>query len=122
MALAAVTTIESAPGPDGAARAHVFDLGSLTTATDTDHVDTLGYAGRFYVVGINGATNSATFELQGSHDGTTFSTLTGTSGAVAADEQRFVFMGSGEVPRYVRVTVTTANANGTDFHLYMERH
>lgn len=126
MALAAVTNsaILSAPGPDGAAAAITFDLGSLSTTASTDHVDTLGFAGRMYAVGVNGATNAAAFKLETSHDGTNWADITGaTSGSIAADATGIVHVTPADgVARYVRVTVTTANANGTAFSFFMERH
>lgn len=109
--------------PLGARSSGAFtaNLGSLTSTTSTDHVDTLGFPTRFYVAGVNGATNSCTFELQGSGNGTTFTTIAATSGAVAADVTRFVHLTAANMPRYVRVAVTAANENGTAFTVFGER-
>ena len=122
MPLAAVTDILSAPGLGGAAKAQSFALGTLTTNTSTDHVDTLGYTERIYVQANNGITNAVTWEIQTSTDGTNWAAISGTSGSHSASTVRVVHATPAtQVARYVRVTVSSANAVGTAFTLYMER-
>lgn len=120
MALANMSLL-TVPGGGQSGFAFTSNLGTLTTNTNTDHVDTLGFPTRFYVMGVNGITNSCTFELQGSTDGTNFATISGTSGAVTAGSNRLVHLTTATLPRYVRVTVTSANANGTTFTAFGER-
>jgi hypothetical protein len=78
--------------------------------------------GAFQVV--NGASEAFTFTVEGSIDGTNFSTIaygTGSSGAytqaaatVAADAKGIFFLPDADVLRYIRLNISASNAaNGT---------
>ncbi len=114
--------------------------GSRTITDATDHATTAITAtgatdavnvSRFHRVAINvvnGATNSVIFTVEGSLDGTNFSTVaygTGSSAAyttaaatVTAGVKSIVFLPDSDLLNYVRVNVSTANANGTTFTVY----
>lgn len=125
-------TFFDGPWSGGGSQAKHVALGSLTTTGGTPfYADTIGYASRLYVIVTNGATNSVTYNVQGSWDGTTWFNL-----AVRADSssphddvavvttggsQAVLFLNPPDVPRYVRGSVGTANANGTTFDMFMER-
>lgn len=109
------------PGGGQSGFAFTAALGTLTTNTNTDHVDTLGFPTRFYAFAVNGITNAVTWELQGSTDATNWATISGTSGSHNASTNRLVHLTTATLPRYVRVTVTSANAVGTAFTVFGER-
>lgn len=130
MAFASLTQ-ESAPVHNGTNHGASAVLGSITTNAASDHTDVFGYTGRIYIAAENGITNPVTFTVQGSHDATTwvtlvleinpsdFSDITDVTVLAGADE--IVFLNPAGVPRYLRVNVTSANANGTAFTLNAER-
>lgn len=126
MALAAATN----PGTPSGSPARIYTLGSRTTAGVTDHADVTGFVSRIYIHVDNGATNSVVWGVDGSHDGTNWFALgwrqgTGTYATTdrttTAGTKEAVFLSGIDTPRYVRVDVTTANANGSTFLLMAER-
>lgn len=95
---------------------------SITNATQTDYIDISSVVrGAFQVV--NGITNAFTFTVEGSIDGTNFSTIaygTGSSAAytqaaatVAAAAKGIFFLPDADVIRYIRLNPSAANSNGT---------
>lgn len=129
----ALATPTQTSAPVAYAMAHGMSavMGSITTTTQSDHVDVLGYTGRVYIAAENGAANPVTFTVQGSHDATTWVTLVLevdpstfadiTDVTVAAATDQIVFLNPAAIPRYLRINVTAANANGTAFTLCAER-
>lgn len=105
-------------------------LGTISTVAATDHTDIRGMNERVYIAVDNGATDSVTFRVQGSHDGVTWVTLVLevdpstfadiTTVTVAAGADDLVFLNPDAVPRFLRIDVTVANANGTSFTLCAE--
>ena len=128
MALALVTQIT--PPSTGTVKAVTYALGAITSATSTDHADISGYAQRVYIAVANGITTAAVWTVQGSHDGINFFTCAWrldssaayvvTARTTTASTFEAVFLSGPDVPRYVRVNVSTPNANGTTFELYAE--
>lgn len=106
------------------------DLGLRTATGATDHVDVLSRDSRVYVSVANGLANSTVVEVEGSHDGSAWGTLTlgfseegvaVTQRTVAAATTDFVFLDPQAVPRFLRVNVATANANGAQVDVLAER-
>ena len=103
---------------------------STTAITATGATDAVNVS-RFLRVGINvvnGATNSVVFTVEGSLDGTNFTTVaygTGSSAAyvvsaatVTAGVKSILFLPDADLLNYVRVNISSANANGTTFTVY----
>lgn len=131
MALNTGTTLDG-PWSGGGGAARQVTLGSVTAQGPTpDYTDCWGYASRIYVVTVNGATNGVTYNVQGSWDGTTWFSLAtradsaasyaNTAVTTTAGSTGVLFLNPLDCPRYVRVNVTSANANGTTFTVWMER-
>lgn len=102
---------------------------SITTdAATTDYIDiTRIVRGAFQVV--NGAAESFTFTVEGSINGTNFSTIaygTGASAAytqasatVTADSNGIFFLPDADAIRYIRLNVSASNgANGTTVYFF----
>lgn len=106
-------------------------LGTVSSTAATDHTDVREKHERIYIAAENGASNSCVFTVQGSHDATAWVTLVleinpstfaeVTEVTVTAGADDLVFLNPYAVPRFLRVNVTTANANGTTFTLCAER-
>lgn len=131
MPLASVTYYDG-PWSGGTSQACEAQLGSVTTiAASPYYASSVGYAGRLYVVATNGATNSVIYNVQGSYNGSSWFNLATradssasyvtTAVTTTAGAQACLFLNPLDVPVYVRVNVTTANANGTSFAVWMER-
>jgi hypothetical protein len=103
---------------------------STTAITATGATDAVNVA-RFHRVAINvvnGATNSCIFTVEGSLDGTNFFTVAYGAGSSAAYTQgartttaatkEGVFLPDADLLNYVRVNISSANANGTTFTVY----
>jgi hypothetical protein len=98
---------------------------TATGATDSVNISKMRRAG---INVVNGATNSCVFTVEGSLDGTNFATVaygTGSSAAytqsaatVTAGTKSIVFLPDADLLNYVRVYVSSANANGTTFTVY----
>lgn len=107
--------------------AQEYVLGTITTAVESDYADLVGEHERVVLAIENGATNSCVFEVQCSHDGTNWVTIVlsidptdgseVTSHTVTAGAYDMLHFDPHAVGRYIRVDVTTANANGTSFSL-----
>ena len=127
MALASAEALQSSSGTP----ARIYSLGTVTAnSTATDHADVTGYVSKVYISVDNGATNSVAWGVEGSHDATNWFSLawrqgTGTYATTdrttTAGTKEAVFLSPIDTPRYVRVDVTTANANGSTFALFAER-
>jgi hypothetical protein len=127
MALAPAATVGTSSGVD----ARIHTLGTISAdTTQSDYADITGYVSRIYIHVANGATNSVAWGVEGSHDGTNFFPIAWRQGTgsyattdrtTTAGTEEAVFLSGPDTPRYVRVDVTTANANGSAFVLYCER-
>lgn len=126
MALAPATD----PGNSSGSPSRIWTLGTITANGATDYADVTGYVSRIYIHVSNGATNSVVFGVDGSHDGTNWfpvawrrsaGTFATTDVTTTAGTEEAVYLAGTDTPRYVRVDVTTANANGSTFHLMCER-
>lgn len=100
---------------------------SITNNVATDYIDiTPIVRGAFQVV--NGAANSFTFTVEGSIDGSNFSTVaygTGSSSAytqsaasVTGGSKGLFFLPDADVIRYIRLNVSAANSNGTNVYFF----
>ncbi len=117
---------------------HVSGSRTLTDATDhsttaitatgaTDSANVTRFS-RVAINVVNGAANSCIFTVEGSLDGTNFSTVAYGAGSSAAYTQgartttaatkEIVFLPDADMLNYVRVNVSTANANGCTFTVY----
>ncbi len=126
-------TLYDGPWAGGGGQAAYAQLNAspITAIGPTDHVECTGYAGRIYVVTVNGATNSVIYGVQGSWDGSTWfnlatradssATYANTGVTTTGGSTAVLFLNPQDVPRYLRVNVTTANANGSTHHVWMER-
>lgn len=128
MTLAVAETLT--PPSTGAGTARNWPLGTVTANGQTDHADVSGFVSRIYVHVDNGATNSVVWGVDGSHDGTNWfavgwrrstGTFATTDVTTTAGTKEAVFLLGTDCPRYVRVDVTTANANGSTFQLFCEK-
>lgn len=131
MALASYTNFDGT-WPGSTSQCRSYSLGTITTiAPSADWASSIGYASRLYVVATNGATNSVSWKVQGSADGSAWFDLATradssaayatTAATTTASSVGVLFLNPLDVPRFVRVSVTAANANGTSFQLWMER-
>lgn len=130
MALAAVSRVDASPGPNGSVRGLTIPLGTLDDEGQSDHADLLGFSGRVYVATTNGASNAVTYGVQSSHDAVSWVSLPlfvddqgddVVSRQVAAGAYDLLFLVGAALGRFVRVDVTAANANGSEFVLCAER-
>jgi hypothetical protein len=117
-------------GSRGDVRFRCTLIANATTATGaTDHADVTGCS-RITILADNGATNTATFTVQGSLDGTNWHTiayrvdssasyvLTGLS--VTGSSKSVAHLSPTEYVRFLRVNLSAANANGTSIYVYCE--
>lgn len=128
MALALATPLT--PPSSGANTAVSYALGTPTANGPTDHADIIGYVSRVYIHVDNGAANPVVWGVDGSHDGTNWfeigwrrstGTFATTDVTTTAAVKEAVFLAGTDCPRFVRVNVTTANANGSAFVLLAEK-
>ena len=99
----------------------------VTNSVATDVVDVSGVRNVSIHV-VNGASNSVVFTVEGSLDGTNFSTAAygqGSSGAyiqtaatITASSTTIVYLPPDDVVRYVRVNPSSANSVGTVFTIF----
>lgn len=104
---------------------HVTTAITATGATDSVEVK---HVNRVAIGVVNGATNSVVFTVEGSLDGTNFSTIAYGSGSSAAYTQSsktvtggskaILYIPPDDFVYFVRVNIATANANGTTFTVY----
>ena len=106
-------------------------LGSLDDEGETGWVDLAGLSGRVVVSVANGATDPVTFEVQCSHDTAEWATTVLaidpsdsseiTDRTVLASGYDLLHLDPEAVGRYMRISVTAANAAGTAFTVFAER-
>ena len=104
---------------------HTTTAITATGATDSVNVSRMRRVG---INVVNGAANSCIYTVEGSLDGTNFSTIAygkGSSGAytqssatTTAGTKEIIFLPDADLLNYVRVNVGTANANGCTFTVY----
>lgn len=104
---------------------HVTTAITATGATDSVEVK---HVNRVAIGVVNGATNSVTFTVEGSLDGTNFSTIAYGTGSTSAYTQvahsttggskEILYLPPDDFIYYVRVNISAANANGTTFTVY----
>jgi hypothetical protein len=124
-------TYYAAPWSGGTSQGASATLGTITANGATNWVNTFGFAGRIYVAVVNGITNGVTYNVQGSEDATTWVTLATRADSSAsyattavttpAASTGVLYLNPIDVPRFLRVNVTSANSNGTTFRIWMER-
>lgn len=100
---------------------------SVTNSVATDYI-TLAGVNRVSIQVVNGITNSCTFTLQGSNDGTNWVTIAYGQGATGAYTQAALVAAAGtsyvlylppdDAMRFVRANVSAANSVGTTFRVH----
>lgn len=98
------------------------------TATGASDFADVRFVRRVSIGVVNGASNSVIFTVEGSLDGSNWETVaygTGSSAAytqsaktTTAGDDDILFLPPDDFLGYVRVNVSTANANGTTFRVY----
>jgi hypothetical protein len=124
-------TFDTLPGRRVALTVTITDGTSHTSpvvnAVATDYVDVSGVRNVSIQV-VNGASNTCTFTLQGSNDGTNWNTIAYGQGSSAAYTQGALAASAGtsyilylppdDTIKYVRANVSGANSNGTTFTVH----
>ena len=100
---------------------------AITATGATDYTD-VRHFDRVTITAVNGAANVCTFTVEGSMDGTNWSTVaygTGSSAAytqaglsATAGSDNILFLPPSDYLRFVRVNISAANANGCTFKVY----
>ena len=130
MALTSVALVPTASGNYSCGVSATLQTAQTGTGRG-DHIDLAGFVSKCVFEVINGATNSASVQIEGSMDGTNWITLahrvdsatayTVTANAVTASTREFMFLAQGDWPRYVAANITVANANGVTIRVYAEK-
>lgn len=108
---------------------HSTALASVTTATPTAGVR-VDAAKHVAILCVNGITTSVIFTVEGSLDGTNWFTMATSVGSDAApvktaitvlgSAKQQLYLPPNDMVNYVRVNVSTPNANGTAFTVYSD--